>query len=261
MVNFDIASICIHGKGILKNFTLHPKYRDNLIMKQMFDISEKLIVGQSDGIYGVTPINCEDSSWKRISLVSDEEVISLSRREGLRIFRFCVYALERWARTPQSNYCPGKTSLTSFKGSSQYRTLDTIDCEPMEFEWNISQDSPHCSSATKSKSSCQKWAIRQKICKGRTIFMSMFNDISRGSQDNEQECELSAQLVFYLCEKMFTRKMVIPRTWIRKRSGILLMIADHKEEWDQSRWIENDKNSEKADTQFYVPRVHCPEER
>ena len=36
---------------------------NNLTMKQMFDISEKLIVGQSDEIYGVTPINWEDSSW------------------------------------------------------------------------------------------------------------------------------------------------------------------------------------------------------
>ena len=44
----------------------------------MFDISEKLIVGQSDEIYGVNPINWEDSSWKQLSLVSDEEVISLS---------------------------------------------------------------------------------------------------------------------------------------------------------------------------------------
>ena len=51
---------------------------NNLILKQMFDISEKLIVGESDEIFGVTPINWEDSSWKHLSLVSDEEVISLS---------------------------------------------------------------------------------------------------------------------------------------------------------------------------------------
>ena len=31
-------------------------------MKPMFDISEKLIVGQSDEIYGVNTINWEDSS-------------------------------------------------------------------------------------------------------------------------------------------------------------------------------------------------------
>ena len=30
-------------------------------MKQMFDISEKLVVGQSDEIYGVNPVICEDA--------------------------------------------------------------------------------------------------------------------------------------------------------------------------------------------------------
>ena len=48
------------------------------MLERMFDISEKLIVGQSDEIFGVTPINWEDSSWELLSMVSDEEVISLS---------------------------------------------------------------------------------------------------------------------------------------------------------------------------------------
>ena len=61
-----------------------------LTMKQMFDISEKLIFGQSDEIYGVNPIKREDSTWKQLSLVSDEEVISLSHAKVLSIFRFCV---------------------------------------------------------------------------------------------------------------------------------------------------------------------------
>ena len=62
----------------------------NLTMKQMFDISEKLIVGQSDEIYGVNTINWVDSSWKHLSLIGDEEVISLSHAKVSRIFRFCV---------------------------------------------------------------------------------------------------------------------------------------------------------------------------
>ena len=71
---------------------------DNLTMKQMFDISEKLIVGQSDEIYGVNTINWEDSSWKQLSLVSDEEVISLSHAK-VYVFQILCYALERCART------------------------------------------------------------------------------------------------------------------------------------------------------------------
>ena len=37
----------------------------DLTMKQMFDISEKLIFEQSDEIYGVIPINWEHYLWKQ----------------------------------------------------------------------------------------------------------------------------------------------------------------------------------------------------
>ena len=40
----------------------------DLTMKQMFDLSEKLIVGQSDEIYGMSTINWDDSSWKHLFL-------------------------------------------------------------------------------------------------------------------------------------------------------------------------------------------------
>ena len=39
-------------------------------------------------------------------------------------------------QNPESNTVR-EEKLTWFKSSSQYRTLDTIDGEPMEFEWNI----------------------------------------------------------------------------------------------------------------------------
>ena len=120
----------------------------------MFDIFEKLIVGQSDEIYGVTPINWEDSSWKQISLVSDEEVISLSLAK-VYVFSDSVLCLRKMSQNPQSNTV-WEEKLKWFKNSSQYTTLDTIDGEPMELEWKISQDSPHCSSLPKSKSSCQR---------------------------------------------------------------------------------------------------------
>ena len=46
----------------------------------------------------------------------------------------------------------------------------------------------------------------------------------------------------------------------QKRSGILLILTDHKENGTESQnpWW---SDSEKADTQFSEPRVHCPEER
>ena len=50
---------------------------NNLTMKQMFDVSEKLTDGQPDEIYGVNTISWEKSSWKNLSLIGDE-VINLS---------------------------------------------------------------------------------------------------------------------------------------------------------------------------------------
>ena len=90
-----------------------------------------------------------------------------------------------------------------------------MDGEQMEFEWNIFPGFTTLQLCNKVKEFLPKMSKQPEEFTGRIIFMSMFNGISWGSKDNEQECELSAMLV-YLCEKIFTRKMVILRTWIRK---------------------------------------------
>ena len=85
------ASVCM-----VKNYSdnWHSiKNTEDLTLKQMFDISEKLISEQSDEIHGVNTTNWEDSSWKQLSLVGDEEVISLSNKKVyvfFFFFRFCV---------------------------------------------------------------------------------------------------------------------------------------------------------------------------
>ena len=150
------------------------------------NISEKLTVGQSDEFYRVPPINWEDSSRKKWSLVNDEEVISLSHTK-VHVFSVSVLCLRKVNQNPTSNSA-WEEKLNWFKSSSQYRTLDTIDGEPM---WNIFQDSPHCSSSKKSKNSCQNWAYNQKIS---------LDGSSWRSKDNEPECDLSAKSRFYLCE-------------------------------------------------------------
>ena len=95
------------GKNYSENLRSIKKTGNNLTLKQMFDISEKLIVGQSDEIFGVTPINWEDSSWKHLSLVGDEEVISLSHAKVHVFSDFCVMP---WKGEPESRikYCLGR---------------------------------------------------------------------------------------------------------------------------------------------------------
>ena len=90
---------------------------------------------QSDEIFGVNTITCDDSSWKQMSLVGDEEVISLSHAK-VSLFSDSVLCFGKMNQNPTSNIF-WDDKLTWYKSSSQYRALDTIDSEPMEFEWNI----------------------------------------------------------------------------------------------------------------------------
>ena len=74
----------------------------DLTMKQMFDISEKLIARQSDEISGVNTINWDDSSWKYLSLICDEEVISLSHAK-VYVLSDSVLCLGKMNENPQTN--------------------------------------------------------------------------------------------------------------------------------------------------------------
>ena len=147
------ASIFL-GKEYSENLRSIKKTGNNFTVNGTLDMSEKLIVGQSGEIFGVSQINWEDPSWKQLSLFGDEGVISLTHA-NVFVFSDSVLFFGKMHQIPQSNTV-SERQLGSFKSSSDYKALDTIDGESVEFEWNIFQDSPHCSSATKSKSSCQK---------------------------------------------------------------------------------------------------------
>ena len=90
-----------------------------------------MIAEQSDEIYGVNTINWDDSSWKHLSLIGDEEVISLSHAK-VYVLSDSVLCLGKVNQNPQANTV-WEDKLTWFKSSSQDIALDTIDGEPMEF--------------------------------------------------------------------------------------------------------------------------------
>ena len=165
----------------------------DLTMKQMFDISEKLVSEQSDEIYGMKTINWEDSSWKYLSLIGDEQVISLQRTK-VYVFSDTVLCLGKMNENPQSNYA-WEGRFMWFKSSQENKAWDKIDGEPMEFEWNIFPGFTTLRLCTKVQELLSKLSVTPEKSTGRIIFMSMFNDSSWGSKEIEQECESSAQLV------------------------------------------------------------------
>ena len=79
-----------------KNYSdnLHSiKNTEDVIMKQMFEISEKLIAEQSVEIYGINTISWEDSSWKYyLWLVMKKSSVSCTQRSTY--FQILCYALE-----------------------------------------------------------------------------------------------------------------------------------------------------------------------
>ena len=95
----------------------------------------------------------------------------------------------------------------------------------MEFEWNISPGFTTLQLVSKVQEFMTKMGDPSQF-QGRIIFMSMFNDIIRRSEDNERECIANATLV-----TLFAKRCP-PGRWSfldQKRNGILLTLTDHEE--------------------------------
>ena len=76
------------------------KNTEHLTMIQIFDISEKLVSEQLDEIYGVKTISWVNPSWKHLSLIGDEQVISLQRTK-VHVFSDSVLCLGKINQNPQ----------------------------------------------------------------------------------------------------------------------------------------------------------------
>ena len=192
-------------------------------MKQISDISEKLIAEQSDEMYGVNTINWEDSLWKQLSLIGDEEVICLSHAK-VYVFSDSVLCLGKVNENPQSNIV-WEEKLTWFKSSSQYRALDTIDGELMEFESNIFPGFTTLQLCNKVQEFVSKMSDTSQF-KGPIIFMSMFNNISWNA--------MLTPISFLSMQEDFHQEDGYSSNLDQKRSVILLMVADHKENGTES---------------------------
>ena len=67
---------------------------------------------------------------------------------------------------------------------------------------------------------------------GRILFMSMFNDISCGTKDNEEECLANARVVSLYARRFGKGQYGHSLVLVLKRSGTLSKKTVHKEIWD-----------------------------
>ena len=73
----------------------------DLTLKQMFDISAKLVTEQ-DEISGLETIDWEKHSWKYLSLIDDERIINLQRTK-VYVFSDSVLCLWKIHQNPEAN--------------------------------------------------------------------------------------------------------------------------------------------------------------
>ena len=105
---------------------------------------------------------------------------------------YCV--LERSIKNPEADEA-WKKMIEWITSSQSYRDFDGISGEPMDFEWNIFPGFNTLQLSEEVKSLLYRLGKHQKISQEGIIFMSMVNDISCGTQDNEEECMLNAKFV------------------------------------------------------------------
>ena len=161
-------------------------------LKQMFDISTKLVSEQEE-ISGLETIGWENHLWKYPSLIGDERIINLQRTK-VYVFSDSVLCLGKMLQNPESNEA-WEQRLGWIKSSQSYRNFDRIGGEPTEFEWNIFPGFNTLQLSDQVKSLLYRLGETPENFTGRILFMSLFNDISCGTKDNEQECFANAKLV------------------------------------------------------------------
>ena len=159
-----VEASVVMGKNFSDNLHSIKNTREIFTLQQMFEISEQLILEQSDEILGVSQISWESSPWKHLSLFNDEEVISLSHAK--------VYVFS------DSAFCLGNVNQNPTSNTVWERKPDwfTIDGEPMEFEWNIFPGFSTLELVREVQKFMNKMGEPEQF-QGRIIFMSMFNDI------------------------------------------------------------------------------------
>ena len=168
------------------------------------------------------------------------------------------YALKRWTRTlNQTLY--GKTDWSGSQVHQNTEPWIELMVSQLNSSEISSQDSFRCSSAKKFKSCCWDWVKHHRIlqdglssCRCSTTSHAdqkttrknanqMLNPFLYLQQDSEQDNGHSSDLD-------------------QRKSGILSRKIVHKVNgttWQRRWWW----HSQKADTQSFEPRVHCPEVR
>ena len=117
----------------------------------------------------MSEISWGTSAYEKLYLVNDEEVINLSQAKSLLFFQilYCVLENSVSSLSQTKNRKPKWIGLRL----TQYRELDGIDGEPMEFEWMIFPGFITLQILHEIKNLWKPWSCNAEQFQGRIIFM------------------------------------------------------------------------------------------
>ena len=157
-------------------------------MKQLFDVSHKLIANQEE-ICGMSLIHRESSPWQRTTLLSDR-VVRLSTAK-VYVFSDSVLCLG------EIHACPDfidawKEKIQWFTNTLQYRELDRSFQLLQEIQKTMKEIN-----------------IESEQFKDRITFMPMYNDILWESEENNSLCFANPESALKYA-KRFTQCLLNP---------------------------------------------------
>ena len=128
---------------------------------------------------------------------------------------------------PKIKYCLGTAVGLVQRYSSQYRTLDTVDEEPMEFEWNIFPGFTTLQVVYKVQKLMNKMGEPEQL-PGR---INLHVDVQKTSHGKLQTLKSNVLLIPHLLlfSKIFQQGVGRSSDLDKQQSGILLTTKDHKE--------------------------------
>ena len=257
MVNVHVCNIgisSIHGKELPGQSSFHHKYERSHIETNVRHIWKISVRARWDLWTGNNWLG--KSFLGKMSLIGDERVINLQRTK-VYVFSDSVLCLGKIIEIPQSNDAWDQR-LGWFKSSQVHRSFDRSDGEPMEFEWNIFPGFKTLQLSEEVKSLLLKLGETPENSTGR-IFSCRCSTTSPVHQETMKKnaCQMTISFLYMQIDLEQDNGHLL-LDLVLKRSGILSVKIVHKENrtiWRKG-WC---WNSQKADIQFSVLQVHCPE--
>ena len=168
------------------------KNHESLTLKQMFDVTAQIVHNEEE-------ISCLDkilygkNSWTQLSLINDPVIINLQSTK-VYVFSDSVLCLGKVLQHPESNEA-WKNRFAGVRAERSCRDYDDVSGESTEFEWNIFPGFTTLQLCDKINDLLSDLGQTPETFAGRSLSMSLFNDISCDKNGNKDECLKNASFV------------------------------------------------------------------